>query len=48
MSIVVDLSPELEADLAAEAAHLGLSLPEYALRLLSSAARPRFRTSYRR
>ena len=37
MNIVVDLSPELEADLAAEAAHLGLSLPEYALRLLSSA-----------
>ncbi len=35
MSLVLDLPPELETELAAEAAHLGLLLPEYALRLLA-------------
>ncbi len=36
MSLVLDLPPELETELATEAAHLGLSLPEYALRLLTA------------
>ena len=35
MSLVLNLPPELETELAAEAAHLGLSLTEYALRLLA-------------
>jgi hypothetical protein len=35
MSLVVDLPPELETVLAAEAARLNLSLAEYALRLLA-------------
>jgi hypothetical protein len=35
MSLVLDLPAELEAELAAEAAHLGLPLSEYALRLLA-------------
>lgn len=35
MSIVLDLPPELESELAAEAARLQLPLAEYALRLLS-------------
>lgn len=34
MSITLDLPEELESDLTAEAAQLGLSLPEYILRLL--------------
>ncbi len=37
MSITLDLPEELETDLSIEAARLGLSLPEYALRLLSVA-----------
>ncbi len=45
MSIVLDLPPELESVLAAEAARLRLPLSEYAARLLvtgrnSSAAKP--------
>ena len=35
MSLVLDLPPDLETELATEAAHLGIPLPEYALRLLS-------------
>ena len=35
MSLVLDLPPELESELAAEAAHFGLPLSEYALRLLT-------------
>lgn len=35
MSLVLDLPPELENELAAEAARLRLPLSEYALRLLS-------------
>jgi hypothetical protein len=35
MSLVLDLPPELETELAAEAARLSLPLPEYALRLLA-------------
>jgi hypothetical protein len=35
MSLVVDLPPELETVLAAEAARLNLSLADYALRLSS-------------
>ncbi len=35
MSLVLDLPPELETELTAEAARLGLPLPEYALRLLA-------------
>ena len=35
MSLVLDLPPELETELAAAAADLGLPLAEYALRLLS-------------
>jgi hypothetical protein len=45
MSILLNLPPELESELAAEAAQLGLPLAEYALRLLSggriSAPQPR-------
>lgn len=37
MSITLDLPEELESELSAEAARLGLSLPEYALRLLAGA-----------
>ena len=37
MSIILDLPEELASDLASEAARLGLSLPEYVLRLLSTA-----------
>jgi hypothetical protein len=40
MSLVLDLPPELETELAAEAADLGLPLPEYALRLLAGGRRP--------
>lgn len=36
MSIAVDLPKELENELSAEAAQLGLSLPEYVLRVLST------------
>ena len=35
MSLVLELPPELETELAAEAADLGLPLPEYVLRLLA-------------
>lgn len=41
MSLVLDLPPELETELAAEAAHLGLPLSEYALRLLAGGQSPR-------
>lgn len=41
MSLVLDLPPELEAELAAEAAQLGLALPEYALRVLAGGRNPR-------
>ncbi len=36
MSVTLDLPEELESDLSTEAARLGLSLPEYILRLLST------------
>lgn len=36
MSVAVDLPEELERELSAEAAELGLSLPEYVLRVLST------------
>jgi len=36
MSLELDLPPELETELAAEATRLGLSLKDYALRLLAS------------
>lgn len=36
MSITLDLPEELENELSAEARQLGLSLPEYVLRLLST------------
>jgi hypothetical protein len=39
MSLTLDLPDELEHELASEASQLGLSLPEYAVRLLSA---PRF------
>ena len=35
MSLVLELPPELETELTAEAKQLGLSVPEYALRLLA-------------
>ena len=41
MSLVLNLPPELETELAAEAAHLGLPLTEYALRLLAVGRSPR-------
>ena len=37
MSLVLNLPAELESELAAEAAQLGLPLPEYALRILAAA-----------
>lgn len=36
MSIILNLPPELEKELADEAARLNLPLPEYALRVLST------------
>jgi len=36
MSIAIDLPVEMEEQLLAEAAELGLSLPEYVLRLIST------------
>jgi hypothetical protein len=39
MSITLDLPQELESELAAEATQLGLSLTEYALRLLVTRTR---------
>ncbi len=38
MSINIDLPHDLEDELSAEAAKLGLSLPQYALRLLTTRA----------
>ena len=35
MTLILDLPPELESELAAEAAHLKLPLTEYALRILA-------------
>lgn len=40
MSLVLDLPPELERELAAEAARLRLPLSEYALRLLAAGRLP--------
>ena len=40
MSLVLDLPPELETELAAEAARLGLPLAQYVLRLLAGARGP--------
>jgi hypothetical protein len=37
VSLVLDLPPELETELAAEAARLGIPLRDYALRLLAGA-----------
>jgi hypothetical protein len=36
MSLVLNLPPDLESELAAEAARLGLPIEEYAVRLLSA------------
>lgn len=46
MNLVIDLPAELECELAAEAARLGLPLAEYVLRLLAGgrALRPALRT----
>jgi hypothetical protein len=40
MSLVLDLPPELESELAAEAARVGLPLPEYAIRVLAGGLGP--------
>ena len=40
MSLFLDLPPELETELAAEAARLGLPLTEYAVRLLAGGRGP--------
>jgi hypothetical protein len=40
MSLVLDLPPELENELCAEASRLGLPLPEYVLRLLAAGRAP--------
>lgn len=37
MTLVLELPPELEKDLAARAAELRLALPEYAIRVLAGA-----------
>ena len=46
MNLVLDLPPELESELTAEAARLGLPLSEYVLRLLAGGRtlRPTLRT----
>ena len=46
MSLVLELPPELESELAARAAELHLPLAEYAVRVLAGAgmAAPRFKT----
>jgi hypothetical protein len=36
MTITLDLPPDLESELTAEAAHLGLSLGKYVLRVLAT------------
>lgn len=36
MSLVLDLPPDLETELAAEAARLGIPLPDYVLRLIAT------------
>jgi hypothetical protein len=41
MSLVLELPPDLETELAADAARLGMPLPDYALRLLAGACSPR-------
>ena len=41
MTLVLNLSSELERELASEAARLGLPLPDYALRLLEAGRGPR-------
>jgi hypothetical protein len=41
MSLVLDLSAELETELASEAAQLGIPLSEYALRLIAVARETR-------
>jgi len=41
MSLVLDLPPDLETELVAEAANLGIPLQEYALRLLAEGCNPR-------
>jgi hypothetical protein len=40
MNLVLDLPAELETELTAEAARLGLPLPEYVLRLLARGRAP--------
>jgi hypothetical protein len=40
MSLVLDLPPELETELAAEAARAGLPLADYAIRILSGGFGP--------
>lgn len=40
MTLTLELPAELEAELSAEAARLGLTLPEYALRVLASTGQP--------
>lgn len=40
MSLVLDLPAELESELVAEAARLGLPLPDYVLRLLATGRPP--------
>lgn len=40
MSVTIDLPPEIEADLAAQAAAQGVSLPEYLAHLLEERAAP--------
>ncbi len=40
MNLVLDLPPELESELAADAARLGLPLSEYVLRLLAGGRAP--------
>ena len=45
MSLVLELPPELESELAAQAADVGLPLSEYALRLLAGqSSRPVLRS----
>jgi hypothetical protein len=46
MSLELNLPPELESELAGEAAHLGLPLSEYALQLIAAGRgnRPALRT----
>jgi hypothetical protein len=48
MTITVDISPEVEAELARKAAAKGVDVPAYVATLIEQAAQPEDRPKYRR